>query len=119
MSLSGEVRRQSGRTAVRRCGLRFRNAARPLSRIEQLRLAPERLVAIGASTRELLAAPHRGGAPILDTSEQQDPRAAAVVYHALEELEQLGEERTPAAELIELLEGLQVPVHGPPPPGRC
>ncbi len=54
---------------------------------------------------------------MLGAAEQLDARAAAVVYQALEELEQLGEERTPGAELIELLEGLQVPVHGVPPAG--
>ena len=37
---------------------------------------------------------------------------------ALAELEQLDETRAlPAAELIELLEGLLVPAHGPPPSG--
>ena len=39
------------------------------------------------------------------------------MFEALEELEQLGEERIAAAELIELLEGLQVPAHGAPPAG--
>jgi ATP-dependent helicase/DNAse subunit B len=106
-----EVRRQGGRTgsALRICGQALRPA---LSAIEQLRLAPDRLAAIGAATRELLATPHRGGAPILDSTEQQDAHAAAVIFQALDELEQLGEERTAAAELIELLEGLQIPVDG-------
>ena len=109
-----EVRRQGGRTgsALRMCGPDLRAA---LSELERLRLAPQRLAAIAAGTRDLLAAPHRGAARTLDSAEQQDARASAAVFQALEELEQLGEERIAAAELIELLEGLQVPVHGAPP----
>jgi ATP-dependent helicase/DNAse subunit B len=77
------------------------------------RLAGDRLAALAQSTRALLAAPHRGLARVLDSAEQPDARAATAVFAALEELGQLGEDRLSASELIELLEGLQVPVHGP------
>ena len=112
-----EVRQQAGRTgsALRKCGRDLRvgdvgaRAAAPGRR--------QHLLAIAESTRMLLAAPHRGAAPVLRAAEQLDVRAAATVFQALEELEQLGDERTPVAELIELLEGLQVPAHGTPPAG--
>jgi len=110
-----EVRRQRGRTgsALRMYGQVLRPA---LAQIERLRLASERLTAVGAGTRALLAAPHRGEAPTLDGSQQQDAWAAAAVFQALDELEQLGGAIT-SAELIELLDGLQVPVHSAPPAG--
>jgi superfamily I DNA/RNA helicase len=105
------VRRQGGRAAA---ALRASGPAleSTFAEIERLRLAPERLVALAESTRRLIAAPHRGQAPILGTAEQLDARAATVVFAALEELGQLDEGRLAAADLVQLLEGLQVPVHG-------
>ena len=114
--LEREVRRQGGRTgsALRTCGRALQPA---MSLLEQLRLATDSRAVLADCTRQLLAAPHRGGAPLLRAAEQLDVRAAATVFQTLEELDQLGDDHTPAAELIEVLEGLQVPVHGQPPPG--
>jgi hypothetical protein len=110
------VRRQGGRVAA---ALRASGPAlgSTLAEIERLRLAPERLAALAESTRSLIAAPHRGQAPILGAAEQLDARAATVVFAALEELGQLDEGRLAAADLVQLLDGLQVPVHGLAPPG--
>lgn len=109
-----EVRRQAGRvgTALRSSGPGLRSA---LAEIERLRLASEQLAGLAEGTRSLLAAPHRGQAPILGADEQQDARAAAAVFEALEQLAALEQGRFSAAELVELLEELQVPAHGPPP----
>ena len=109
-----EVRRQGGRigAAMRISGTTLRAA---FAEIERLRLAADRLGAISDSARRLLASAHMGHAPVLDLAEQQDARAAAVVFDALEQLRQIEEGRPPAAELVELLEGLQVPVYGAPP----
>ena len=111
-----EVRREGGRTgsALRMCGPALRPA---MAELERLRLAPQRLAAIAPARvscwrRRTVAL--RG--PWI-AAEQLDARAAAAVFKALEELEQLGEERIAAAELIELLEGLQVPAHGARPAG--
>ena len=108
-----EVRRQGGRVgaALRASGPELRAA---LAAIEALRLAQDRLVALVDSTRGLLAAPHHSLARVLDAVERQDARAAAVVFAALAELGQIQEGRPAGAELIELLDGLQVPVHGVP-----
>ena len=109
-----DVRRQAGRVgaALRVSGPALRTA---FAEVERLRLAPDRPLALAESTRGLIAAPHRGRAPVLSADEQQDARAASVLFEALEQLGQLEEGRVPAAELVELLEGLQVPAHGPPP----
>jgi ATP-dependent helicase/DNAse subunit B len=105
------VRTQGGRVgpALRTAGPALRAA---FAEVERLRLAPERLPALAQSTRHLLAAPHRAQARLLGAEEQQDARAAAAVFEALEQLRQLEEGRFPAAELVEQLESLQVPAHG-------
>jgi ATP-dependent helicase/DNAse subunit B len=105
------VRRQGGRVAaaLRASGSTLGVA---FAEIERLRLASERFEAVAESARGLIAAPHRGQAPLLGTAEQLDARAASVVFTALDELGQLGEGRLAAAELVEFLEGLQVPAHG-------
>jgi ATP-dependent helicase/DNAse subunit B len=110
------VRTQGGRAgmALRTAGPALRGA---FAEVERLRLAPERLPGLAESTRTLIAAPHRGQAPVLGLDEQQDARAAAVVFEALEQLGQLEQGRMPAAELVELLEGLQAPAHGIAPAG--
>jgi ATP-dependent helicase/DNAse subunit B len=107
------VRVQGGRVgmALRTAGPALRTA---FAEIERLRLAPERLDGLRESVRALLAAPHRGRAAVLGGDEQQDARAAAVVFGALEQLGQLEEGRLAAAELVELLQGLRVPAHGTP-----
>jgi ATP-dependent helicase/DNAse subunit B len=110
------VRTQGGRVgmALRTAGPALRAA---FAEIERLRLASERLPSLTESTRSLIAAPHRGQAAVLGDEQQLDARAAAVVFDALEQLGQLEEGRFVAAELIELLEGLQVPAHGIGPTG--
>jgi ATP-dependent helicase/DNAse subunit B len=110
------ARRQGGRVAA---ALRASGSALApaLAEIERLRLASERLSGLAESTRSLIAAPHRGQAPLLSVAEQLDARAAAVVFAALDEIGQLDEGRLTAAEVVELLSGLQVPVHGLAPPG--
>lgn len=110
------VRRQGGRVAA---ALRASGSAlgAALAEIERLRLASDRLEGLAESTRALIAAPHRGQAAMLSGPEQLDARAAAVVFAALEELGQIDEGRPAAAELVELLDGLQVPVHGAQPAG--
>ncbi|HEX3618340.1 MAG TPA: PD-(D/E)XK nuclease family protein [Solirubrobacteraceae bacterium] len=111
------VRRQGGRVAaaLRASGTTLGAA---FAEIERLRLASERFEAVAESTRSLIAAPHRGQAPLLGAAERLDARAASVVFTALDELGQLDEGRLAAAELVELLEGLQVPVHGTAAPGE-
>jgi len=108
------VRMQAGRVAG---ALRVSGSALgpAIAEIERLRLAPERLAAVAESTRGLIAAPHRGRAPILGAAEALDARAATVVFAALEELGQLDEGRLAAADLVQVLDGLQVPVHGVAP----
>ncbi len=112
-----DVRRQGGRTgsALRAGGEALRDA---LAEIERLRLATDRLAALAGSARWLLAAPHRGSAPLLDAAQELDARAAAAVLAAVQELTELDERRLGAAELVALLEGLQVPAHGPGARGR-
>lgn len=112
-----EARRQGGRTgaAMRMHGDELRAA---LALLDRLRLGADRPAAVVEAVRALMAAPHRGSARVLDPAEQQDARAAAVVLEALAELQQLDGGWSPTGvELIELLEGLQVPVHGPAPEG--
>ncbi len=114
-----EVRQRGGRVeaALRICGPALDIA---MASLQQVRLASDRLAAISESTRWLLAAPHRGTAPVSDAGAQQDAHAAAVVFAAIEQLQALGPlggEPAPAAELIEVLEGLEVPAHGAPPAG--
>jgi PD-(D/E)XK nuclease superfamily len=108
------VRMQAGRVAgaLRAGGSALGSA---IAEVERLRLASDRLAALAESTRGLIAAPHRGRASILGAAEALDARAATVVFAALEELGQLDEGRLAAADLVQVLDGLQVPVHGVAP----
>ena len=92
-------------------------ALRPaLDTLEELRREREPAAVLPDHVRRLLASPYRGTARLLSAAEQLDARAATAVLNALAELEQLDEARPlPATELIELLEGLLVPAHGPAP----
>ncbi|HET9094393.1 MAG TPA: PD-(D/E)XK nuclease family protein [Solirubrobacteraceae bacterium] len=112
-----DVRRHGGRVgpALRAGGEPLRAA---IAEIERLRLATDRLAALAASARTLLAAPHRGAAPLLDGPQAQDARAAAAVFAAAIELAELDEGRLTGAELVVLLDGLPVPAH-PAAAGGC
>jgi ATP-dependent helicase/DNAse subunit B len=66
--------------------------------------------------RKLLAAPHRGAAPLLDGDEQLDARALSALAGALDELAELGL-RLDGDELIQWLETLEVDARCAPGPG--
>jgi ATP-dependent helicase/DNAse subunit B len=106
---------------VRRKGLRTMAEARArldldLPEIDQLRDADDPAGALADHARRLLAAPHRRRAAVLDPDEELDARAVGTLTRALAELEELGE--TPSgADLIEMLEGLEVPSGVPAAPG--
>jgi ATP-dependent helicase/DNAse subunit B len=105
--LEAEVRRAGVRTAAEaRARLRF-----GLPEIDALRAAEDPAAELCASARRLLAAPHRNRAPVLHRAEQLDARAVGALVRALAELEELGEKLS-GAELIELLEALEVRAGG-------
>ncbi len=79
---------------------------------ENLRTADDRLAETARQARRLFALPHRGQAPILTPGESLDARALAVLLAALEELRELGE-RLSVEELLDLLDGLEVPASEP------
>ena len=112
--LEAEVRREGVRTAAEaRARLRF-----GLPEIDALRAAEDPAAELCASARRLLAAPHRNRAPVLDPAEQLDARAVGALVRALAELEELGEKLS-GAELIELLETLEVRAGGSAPAARA
>ncbi|HUB77020.1 MAG TPA: PD-(D/E)XK nuclease family protein [Solirubrobacteraceae bacterium] len=91
-----------------------------LGEIDSLRAAArDPLSELARHVRRLLAAPHRRLARRLDGEEQLDARAAVAALAALSELEELGDpgDTLTAAELLELLAGLEVPAGPPPAPG--
>ena len=105
--LEAEVRREGVRTAAEaRARLRF-----GLPEIDALRAAEDPGAELCAGARRLLAAPYRNRAPVLDPAEQLDARAVGALVRALAELEELGEKLS-GAELIELLETLEVRAGG-------
>jgi ATP-dependent helicase/DNAse subunit B len=114
--LEAEVRRQGLRTAAQvRSWARSRHGL-ALDEIDALRNAEDPGTELARWARQLLAAPHRGQAPLLDPSEELDARAVGALERALAELEEVGE--TPAGEgLIDLLEGLEVPAGASAPGG--
>ncbi len=79
-----------------------------LQEFDSLREAKDRLVELGRQARRLFAAPHRGAAPTLEAREEHEANALATLLRALKELQELGE-RPSATELIDLLEGLELP----------
>ena len=98
---------------VRRKGLRTMAEARArtnlgLLEIDQLKTTEDPAEALAEHARRLLVAPHRLKAPVLTPDEELDARAVGALTRALAELEELGERPT-GAELIELLETLEVP----------
>jgi len=114
--LEAEVRRQGLRTAAQvRSWARSRHGL-SLEEVDALRTAEDPGEELARHARRLLAAPHRGQAPLLDPSEALDARAVGALERALAELAEVDE--TPAGkELIDLLEDLEVPAGGGAPPG--
>jgi ATP-dependent helicase/DNAse subunit B len=111
-ALEADVRREGLRTAAQaRERLEFR-----LEEIESPRGAADPRVELDWHARRLLAAPHRQAARVLDAREELDARAVRVLVDALAELGELGDEPS-GAELVELLEHLEVPVRAQPHPG--
>jgi hypothetical protein len=94
-------------------------ALRPaLEAIEALRQASDHGACVAEIVPRLLAAPHRRRARVLSGAEQLDAAAAATVLDALAQIRRLdGDRALPPAELVELLEGLQVPAHRVAPAG--
>jgi ATP-dependent helicase/DNAse subunit B len=89
----------------------------PLERIDRMREAAEQglqplLDAFAAELRRLFCAPRIGAAPVLEENELDEAHALALATRALEELRDLSraapEFAPSAAELIELLERLEV-----------
>jgi ATP-dependent helicase/DNAse subunit B len=106
---------------IGREGLRTAQAARErlgwtLGEIDSLRSAREPARELARHARRLLAAPHRGRAPELSAAEALDARALAALSTALAELEELGESPD-AAELLSLLQTLQLTAGSPPRDG--
>ncbi len=89
-----------------------------LPELDTLRQAEDPAAELGRQARRLLEAPWLGQAPHLDRAAQLDARAVGAMLSGLAELSELPLPTRPA-ELLELLESLQVPVHPPggPPPG--
>jgi RecB family exonuclease len=80
-----------------------------LGEIDSLREARKAAKELERQARRLLALDRRGTARVLDAGEALDARAVAVLTQSLAELDELGAApRGP--ELVELLEGLEVPV---------
>ncbi len=112
--LEAQIRREGLRTAAdAQARLGFE-----LGEIDALRAAEDPAAELARQARRLLAAPHRGLAPVLGASEELDAHALATLVRGLGELEELGPTHPTLSggELIELLETLEVsggPVPGP------
>src|ERR1700733_10447458 len=78
-----------------------------LNAIDALRAAPDPGPELLRQAQRLLSASHRGQAALLDRDEELDARALGTLTRALAELEELNE-RPSGADLIELLETLEV-----------
>ncbi len=113
--LEAEVRRQGLRTAAQvRSWARSRHGL-ALEEIDALRAGEDPGAELARQARQLLAAPRRGRAPVLDPGEELDARAVGTLERALAELEEVGD-RPAGGALIELLEALEVPAgHGAAP----
>ena len=114
--LEAEVRREGLRTAAE---VRVRARTRPdvdaaLREIDRLRVAENPGVELARHAARLLAAPHRGRAPVLDAAEELDASAVGALERALSELADL-DDKPAGAELIELLEQIELrPAAGRP-----
>ena len=107
-ALEADVRRDGLRTAAEgRARLGWR-----LEELESLRAADDPAGELARQARGLLAAPHRGRAPMLGSREELDARALAALQAALAELGEVGEQPS-GAELLELLDQLEVDAGSP------
>jgi len=107
-ALEAEVRREGLRTAAQareRLGWR-------LEEIDALREAAAPAAELGRQARRLFALPHRGSAAMLEPGEEPDARALAGLLRALDELGELGEQPS-GAQLLALLDELELPARGP------
>jgi ATP-dependent helicase/DNAse subunit B len=98
---------------LRRAGATSAETARDrlgwnLGELDSLRNAADPGSELCRLARRVLAAPRRGAAAVLGPAETLDARALAVLQAAIAELAQLGQRSRPE-ELLELLDGLQVP----------
>jgi ATP-dependent helicase/DNAse subunit B len=107
--LEAEVRQEGLRSLAQARARLERSAVElpELGEIDVLREAPDPGTELVRQARLLLAAPHRGQAPVLSAEEELDARALGMLTRALAELEELSE-RPSGAELIELLETLEI-----------
>ena len=108
---------------VRRKSLKTMAAARArlgseLPEIDALHVAEDPAAELAARARRLLATPYERRAPVLGTDEELDAHALGALTRALSELEELApaHPKPTAAELIELLETLEVPERALPSP---
>jgi ATP-dependent helicase/DNAse subunit B len=99
--------RQQGLRSLTQARARLGAEFPELGEIDALRNAPDPGAELARQARRLLAAPHRGQAPVLSPDEELDARAVGALTRALAELEEL-EEQLAGRELIELLETLEI-----------
>ena len=112
--LEADLRRSAVTKLVDLTSAAHRQAAHPaLQAISQLRAAHDPLAVLSELTRALFVLPHMQRADTLSDEEQVDSRAAAVILTALIELGELGRGGMQGEELVEVLEGLQVPANPP------
>ncbi len=110
--LEAEVRREALNTseqARQRLGWK-------LDEIDRLRAAEDPSAELARQARKLFDAPHRGTAAILGPREELDARALSALIAAQADVQELGERLT-GAELLELLERLDVDAGQPVRPG--
>ncbi len=108
--LEAEVRQEGLRTLAQTRARLPRELE--LDEIDALRTAPEQAAELVRQAQRLLAAPHRGKAPVFDPDEELDARTVGALTRALAEFEELNEHLS-ATELIELLETLEIPAAPP------
>ena len=108
--LEAEVRQEGLRTLAQ-TRARLPRELEP-DEIDALRTAPDQAAELVRQAQRLLAAPHRGKAPVFDPDEELDARTVGALTRALAELEELNEHLS-ATELIELLETLELPAAPP------
>jgi ATP-dependent helicase/DNAse subunit B len=115
--LEAEVRRNGIQTQAS-LNVRAPALGAAMSALDELRRAVDPAADLPDHIRRLLAAPYGEQAVVMSAVQQLDARAAGTVLEALTQLEQLSQGRNMSVpELIEMLEGLQVPAHGLPSAG--
>ncbi len=97
--------RQEGLTSTLQLRERF---SWELDEIEQVRDAPVQLAELARQARRLFAAPYRGTGAVLERRDEPGARALATLLSAVDELDALGEHPR-GREVLEVLEGLEVP----------